>query len=453
MNTRVLAASPILWFLLLLAGCQQSTRPSPVSDQFTMTNDGGWCWFQDERAIVDQNLLVVGSVATGHEESTRSGNVEVHWRNLVNGESGTAVLHANLGRDDHNVPAFLVLPDGRLLAVYSGHGQDRLVRMRRSLLPGIASAWGPETTYEAGPEAKAGVTYSNLHEVHDDEGHPVLYDFYRGAGWDPNVLRSKDSGANWESVGRIMAGPGRPYLKYASDDQCVHFVATEQHPRDAHNSLWHGYLQGQDLHDSSGEVIGYLGSEAPTPEQYTRIFAGRSDAVAWPADLQLDSNGRPVVIYTVQIDGQNQPRGKGGRDHRFRYARWTGQRWLDFEAGHAGRRLYPGEDDYTGLAAIDPVAPNVIYISTDADPMTGKPLMTEADGLRHRELFMGRSYDGGRSWDWSPLTEQSIDDNIRPIAVAWGEDRTILLWLQGSMKSYTDYEFQIQGRIIDHRLE
>ncbi|MCH2153586.1 MAG: hypothetical protein MK089_09635 [Phycisphaerales bacterium] len=51
------------------------------------------------------------------------------------------------------------------------------------------------------------------------------------------------------------------------------------------------------------------------------------------------------------------------------------------------------------------------------------------------------------------FTEQSIDYNIRPIAVAWGEDRTILLWLQGSMKSYTDYEFQIQGRIIDHRLE
>jgi hypothetical protein len=155
------------------------------------------------------------------------------------------------------------------------------------------------------------------------------------------------------------------------------------------------------------------------------------------------------VIYTVQVDGQNQPRGKGGRDHRFRYARWTGEQWLDFEAGYAGRRLYPGEDDYTGLAAIDPISPNVIYISTDVDPSSGKPLVTESDGRRYREIFQGRTYDGGRTWQWKAITAQSITDNIRPITVAWGEDRTILLWLEGSMKSYTDYELSIRGRVID----
>ena len=436
--------------LVLLAGCQQTGRPTPAADRFLLTDDGGWCWFQDERAIIDGDLLIVGSVASGHEQSSRSGNVEVHWRNLVSGDSGTSVLHEQLGLDDHNVPGLLVLPDGRILAIYSRHGQDRLIRMRRSMLPGIASAWGPETRIEIGPEASAGVTYSNVHEVRDEDGQRVIYDFYRGEGWDPNVLRSVDAGANWESMGRLMSGPGRPYLKYASDGERVHFVATEQHPRDADNSLWHGYLEGQDLHQSNGDVIGYLRTESPEPSAYGRIFEGRPDAVAWPADLELDANGHPVVIYTVQIEGADQPRGKAGRDHRFRYARWTGSRWLDFEAGHAGRRLYPGEDDYTGLAAIDPVNPSVIYISTDADPRTGEPLVTELDGRRHRELFRGRSYDLGRNWEWIPLTNQSIHDNIRPMAVAWGADRTVLLWLEGSMKSYTDYEFSIRGRIIEH---
>ena len=317
------------------------------------------------------------------------------------------------------------------------------------MLPGMASAWGPETRVDVGPATQAGVTYSNLHLIRNADDQPVLYDFFRGSGWDPNVLRSMDSGANWESIGRLMAGPGRPYLKYASDDQRVHFVASEQHPRDADNSLWHGYLEGQELHDSNGNVIGYLGTESPAPSAYTRIFEGRPDGVAWPVDLQLDVNGRPVVIYTVQVDGQNQPRGKGGRDHRFRYARWTGEQWLDFEAGYAGRRLYPGEDDYTGLAAIDPISPNVIYISTDVDPSSGKPLVTESDGRRYREIFQGRTYDGGRTWQWKAITAQSITDNIRPITAAWGEDRTILLWLEGSMKSYTDYELSIRGRVID----
>ncbi|MEE2907995.1 MAG: hypothetical protein VX527_09215, partial [Planctomycetota bacterium] len=121
----------LLLSMALCAGCSHGTRPDPAAVHFTVTDDGGWCWFQDERAIVDDHLLIVGSVASGHKSTRRAGNVEVHWRNLVTGESGTSVLHERLDRDDHAVPAFVVLPDGRYMAVYTSHGHDRLVRMRR----------------------------------------------------------------------------------------------------------------------------------------------------------------------------------------------------------------------------------------------------------------------------------------------------------------------------------
>ncbi|MCH2134172.1 MAG: BNR repeat-containing protein [Phycisphaerales bacterium] len=437
--------------LVLVAGCHHGARPRPAAEQFTMTTDGGWSWFQDERAIVDDNLLVVGAVATGHEQADRRGNVEVHWRNLVTGESGTSILHERLEADDHDAPGLLVLDDGRILAVYTRHGRDSLIRMRRSMLPGMASVWTAETRVDAGPGATAGVTYSNVYRIDQSDGTDRIYNFYRGEDWDPNAIVSENTGSTWQPAGRLMTGPGRPYVRYAADNSKIHFMASEQHPRDADNSIWHGYLQDGKLYRSGGEVVGFLGSDPPRVEDYTPVFEGRPDAVAWPADLVLDRNGSPVGVYTVQVDGASRTRGTGGRDHRFRYARWIGDRWLDFEAGYAGRKLYAGEDDYTGLAVVDPVDPRVIYVSTDAHPRTGDPVVTESDGVRRRELFQGMTYDGGRTWQWTPLTSESQADNIRPVAVAWGDDRTVLLWLHGTMRSYTDYDLEIRGRILDRR--
>ena len=436
--------------MVLCTGCSHGTRPDPANVRFTMTDDGGWCWFQDERAIVDDHLLIVGSVASGYKSTRRAGNVEVHWRNLVTGESGTSVLHERLDKDDHAVPALILLPDGRYMAVYTSHGHDRLVRMRRSIVPGTAAFWGPETTVPIGPGASVGVTYSNVYIVEDEPGQARLYDFYRGEGWNPNAIVSENMGGTWEHAGSLMKGPGRPYVKYASDGRRIHFVATEQHPRDADNSLWHGYLENGYLYDSKGVLINALAVGSSSPDSYTQIFEGRADAVAWPADLSLDKSGFPVVVYTVQVDGEGKPRGQGGRDHRFRYARWTGDQWLDYEIGRAGRRLYPGEDDYTGLAAIDPNNPRIVYVSTDEHPGTGDVMLTERDGQRRREIFEGRTWNGGRTWEWKAITSQSDADNIRPIAVPWGEDRTILLWLHGTMKTYTNYSFEIQGLVIDH---
>ena len=88
-------------------------------------NDNGvWCWFQDERAIVHNNKLIVGSVSNG-------GNVEVVEYDITAGEPPVrTVLHANFQSDDHAAPAFLALPDNRILAVYATHGGDPYIRYR-----------------------------------------------------------------------------------------------------------------------------------------------------------------------------------------------------------------------------------------------------------------------------------------------------------------------------------
>jgi len=76
-------------------------------------------------------------------------------------------------------------------------------------------------------------------------------------------------------------------------------------------------------------------------------------------------------------------------DLRYHYARLGAGGWHDEEIAHAGTRPYSGEDDYSGLGALDPNNPDVLYISTDADPVSGAPLISAADNKRRYELFRG----------------------------------------------------------------
>jgi hypothetical protein len=100
---------------------------------------------------------------------------------------------------------------------------------------------------------------------------------------------------------------------------------------------------------------------------------------------------------------------------------------------YAGTRLYPGEDDYTGLVSLDPNDPGVAYFSTDADPSTGAPLVSAADGRRHHELFRATSRDGGSTWRYDPITADSPADNLRPIVPRWTDPggSTLLVWMRG----------------------
>jgi len=149
-------------------------------------------------------------------------------------------------------------------------------------------------------------------------------------------------------------------------------------------------------------------------------------------DIELDAQGRPCVVFSVQKDGRGLPPRQGGMDLRYHFARWDGSRWAESGIAHAGTRLYPYEDDYSGLAALDPNGPAAtIVISTDAHPVTGRPLISSADGTRHYELYLGRSDDSGASWRWRALTANSTVDNLRPLIPKWDDERMALVWMRG----------------------
>ena len=105
----------------------------------------------------------------------------------------------------------------------------------------------------------------------------------------------------------------------------------------------------------------------------------------------------------------------------------------------AGAGLYGAEGDYTGLAAIDWRDPNTVYISTNIDPQTNAP-------LGNHEIYKGITNDNGVAWTWTPITQNSTVDNLRPIIPKWSNG-TALMWLRGTYNSYTNYDLSVVGLV------
>jgi hypothetical protein len=406
-----------------------------------LTDNGAWSWFMDPRVIVDDGKLIAGSVRAigsfqANSTDPRWGNVEVSVYDIESGRVDNVVLHPHLEQDDHDAPAFLVRKDGRYLAVYSMHARERRMYYRLSE-PHNPLVWGPasvvETPGDAAEYAGNNATYANLFRMPGGR----IFNFIRAFHHDPNYMYSDDDGSSWTYGGRWLYGKGgySPYLKFAYDGKgTLHFVATEDHPRNFDNSLYHGYLRDGVLYHSDGKAVGKLSTSTETSIatwDFTKVFAGDPDHVAWMVDIDLDRDDRPYVLFSTQNDGRGLPRGQGGMDLRYHYARWSGAAWHTEEIAYAGTRLYPGEDDYSGLGALDPKNPDVVYISTDADPVSGAPLVSAADQKRHRELFRGLRGPGGK-WSWTPFTRNSTVDNLRPVIPKWEDERTAIVWMRGA---------------------
>lgn len=427
------SAAPLLGAAALIAAGEE---PAVLND------DGAWCWFEDERAIVADEMLFVGTIASGHLDVRRRGNVEVTSYDLATGEIRRGVLHENFQADDHNSPALLERPDGRILAAYSRHSDGNRIFYRLSSKPHDISGWRLEEIFV--PSESSIVTYSNLHTL-SEEGTGRIYNFFRGYddSYKPSWMFSDDFGETWTAGGILIdfaSGENhRPYVKYTGNGQdTLHFLFSEGHPRDYDNSIYHAYYRAGAFYDSHGNPIGELEKAPISPSQATRVFAGDPDNVAWPHDIELDEGGRPYIAYQVQKNSAGKHRGEGGHDHRYRYARWDGDQWHDFEIAYAGSRLYAGEDDYTGGICLHPDDPDVVFISTNVDPMSGREL---ASG--HREVFRGTTDDGGAHWSWEPVTQNSSFDNLRPFVPKWEKGKTALLWLRGTYRSYTDYATEV----------
>jgi len=440
----------VIIILLSTIAFSQEARDLVSGNLIQFNDNGAWCWYQDERAVVDVvgGKLIIGSDASGNGVggSSRNGNIEAVIFDLQTGLS-ERFMFMQAGCDDHNAPAFLVRPDGKYLAMYAQHYDDY---SRYRVYDG--SRWSDEQRFDwraipGGTDFST--TYSNLFYLSAED---KVYNIVRCYARSPNLMVSTDQGDTW-SYGGLLTEPDisigyvNGYFKYSSNGiDRIDFVCTEHHPRDYNTSIYHGYMKNGMSFDSHGALMDSTISDksAPKPADFTLVFAantvveGITMTRCWTIDLQTYQDGTIATIFKARANNSEM-------DHRFFYARFDGSGWTSTYLGKAGSKMYWSEQDYVGLGALHPNDPNTIYISTPFDPRD------DAD-LGVREIFKGVTPDNGATWTWTPITRNSVRDNFRPIVPAWDEDNTALLWWRGTYYSAQRFDAAVVG-ILDQNSE
>ncbi|RKR13287.1 rhamnogalacturonyl hydrolase YesR [Maribacter vaceletii] len=410
---------------------------------FTFMKDGGWCWYQDPRAIIKNNKVVLGGL------SGQTGDVKVSVFDLKNKENeGEYILHKNFQKDDHNVPAFFTRKDGSILAFWAKHGSEKKHYYSTTSSNNYLD-WNTTKEFNHEYEETFGVTYMNLHYM---ENENLLYNFFRdGPTYNPSFITSKDNGETWGNRSHFIAddveGRQRPYAKYLQKDaNTVGVSFTDGHPRNYGNSLYYAEFKNNAFYKADGTLIKKYTSTPLFTSEAEKIFIGSEtkekpeycESVpnsAWTCTSAKDKNNNPYIGYTLYINNN---------DHRYRVAHWNGKKWIDKEIAYAGTCLYSIESSYTGLMDFDPEDPSMVYISTDVNPNTGK-----ATGGTH-EIYSAKinSNDTIETIAWKPITQNSEYRNIRPIIVA-NEGKKVLLWLNGVWNSFINYNVDVKGIILE----
>jgi hypothetical protein len=415
-------------------GAAESALPAGTT---TVIEGAAWSWFEDERVTFAGNgtRLLASAVAGSTGQSAPPGTVLLADVDLASGDRQLVDL-GQAEEDDHNSAAIHESASGEITTAWSRHNLDSLVRMLRQRTDGTWLRLPPT-------DIKRVTTYSNLRSSVDGTGRPVLYDFVRGLRFDPEVIASADSGRTWSRLGRVLrdsadAATRRPYVQYTpSADGRIHFVATDGHPREVQTGVYHGYIEAGSVYNSSGTLLGPLGSAIPVTG-LTPVWLPTGVERGWTSDIVVDpSSGRPTVVFSVRT---------GNDDRRYLYARWSGRAWQVETLAAAGRALYAAEADYTGLVALDAANPSHVVASVDTSPLSGEPLVSAADGQRHWELWDGRRSAAG-VWSWTALTVDSTVDNLRPVLVADPGGARAMLWMRGTYRQYTDYSIDVVGVI------
>ncbi|MBQ3110032.1 MAG: BNR-4 repeat-containing protein [Clostridia bacterium] len=282
---------------------REVTNLPKTSENTVVTNNGGWNWYVEPSGT---HIQPGDALATRYESGQYSSNNGYVFRHdktymgwvedggdIVIGEYNhdtdeykRVVIHEKLESDDHNNPAVVILPDGRIMAVYTMHTNEAFVYYRVTKNPEDISEWNDEQFYlcqSVTPEDTNVyyATYPSVFMVHDDEGiigNDVIYMGWRGVHWKPTFAKFSmpdeegkcetvmhqtqfanttygystydgNDAPNAKSDGGKTDSGRRPYTKYDYDfdRNKIYITFTANHPdNDKRNHIYYIYLDIED---------------------------------------------------------------------------------------------------------------------------------------------------------------------------------------------------------------
>ena len=410
-------------FLGVLSLSCQNNQPN-IKGVFA--EDGAWCWFQDPRAVYIKGK----QERTYAQWVSKEGKLIIGAYNHASKEKEFFTLKRRWGHDDHNVGAFVVLPDHRLMVFFTRHNRDG-VFCRTSSEPENISKWEKE------------ITITNMKRV--TYVHPVylkkeqrLYVFWRGENWKPTFSTSLN-GIEWTPHQVFVQNKPnpkvRPYIKVIDDGiSSIHFAFTDGHPNeDSDNSINYVKYKNDIFVNSKGDTIGNIRSLPLQISDCSVVYNGKnSNKPAWIWDIALDEIGDPIIAY-AQFPSDST--------HIYHYAYWNGEKWVNNKIAKSGRwfpKAKKGEQEtekyYSGGMALNQNKPSIIYISKQEKEIF--------------EIEKCTTIDKGKTWKFLPITTKSSDNNVRPVYPRGYKGREEhILWMNGAYRHYLDFQTSI--RIID----
>ena len=402
----------------------------------SFTIDGAWCWFSDPRAIYYEGKHK--RTYAGWVDS--KGDVIIGYYDHSDKEIKTVVLHDNLQKDDHDNPALLFAPDGRLMVFFTKHGGPNPTFLHTMKNAEDISVWNKQELYLNDMDMYKGFTNTNtyVNPVLLSEENNRIYLFWRGVDNKPNYSCSDDMGKSW-SKSRIFVLPiriynmRRPYMKVESNGKNkIVFAFTDGHPNnEKENSIYFMYYKGGNLYNVKGEKIGELGDEPVSPRQTSIVYdAAITKQKAWIWDIALDKKENPVLVYVKFPDNSN---------HIYCYAKWDGKKWVTNDMVNSGSAFPEDkerEQNYSGGLVLDHENPDIVYLSVKRE------LKFEI------EKWITKN---GSGWKVEAITKDSDKDNVRPFSVrnASKDNPLQFLWMQNThYVHYTDYMSSVKMNIL-----
>jgi len=440
----------LLAILLFFSSFLFAQHDTATGFDFIVSNDGAWTWYNDERAAFKNDKLYTSYVR-------KDGKVALSVNNIKTAANvGTEVVLSDwTQKDDHNNAAMLLRQDGKIMAFFSPHIREKNNYYRTSLVnePSKQSDWSSQITQNTtNDSSNRGATYNNAFQLSAEGGK--IYNFMRTNNFNPNVKEYSSNGTALNDGNDFIlfkngTGAVRPYVKYTSNKvDRIDFFFTDGHPRNADNSLYHCYYKTNtdgsrgNIYQTDGTLITSLQSVFNrTPIDVSlvnKLYVFGSDGTqdrAWTHNINYDASGNPVVTYSKQ---------KNINEINYNYAYWNGTSWVNKLVSDAGKGLYNGEDDYTGIITTNPYNTNEIFMSSNRNPITA------VENNRY-EIYSAITSDGGNTWNWTEITKNSDQDNLRPYVpkgITNANDR-VVLWFHGRYTTYLNYDTRIVGEYIN----
>jgi hypothetical protein len=293
--------------------------------------------------IKPHSAVLNGKLYVGQTEANRQAIVEI--------DPTTRVMtdFINVGsaygqNDDHRCPVFIVTPGGKALTFYTGHGDDSVMRYRRSTDATFRNLGAEQTISYA---AIGVTTYPCIH-VHAATGH--IYVLCRSSLLKWAFIMSTDDGLTWSTPAVLTFHPDRQSYIYGEwvTASRLRFFVNENSELDASLKMMEWDVVTGEIFGTGGAVIGNSatgGASFNDMMVWQAYSGGRSfsmmewgptpNAMLYSA---LDDNAETCQTYVASL--------ATGAD-AFTKANWTTTALTPAYTGASDQRRFSGQADFS----------------------------------------------------------------------------------------------------------